>query len=99
MDESLVSLVKTLLARKDVEAAQRWEDIFIKHRPDVASKPYAAQVSIINHFWRVQLGTLPVSTIDERECLLDDANLEDWTRLFDSYVLPTIIQHKLPVMF
>jgi hypothetical protein len=50
----------------------------------------------LNRFWRIELTKVPVNTISERECLIDNIDPLDWLRHFKSQVLPTIIRWKLP---
>lgn len=97
MSRTVAELVKERLERQAPELAQRWEQTYIQSRPDDATLSPDLQIEAVNHFWRVQLGSLPVNTIDERECLVSDASVSDWIRNFEECVIPTIVKHKLPL--
>lgn len=51
----------------------------------------------LNRFWRLQLGRLPINTINERECLSDHSDFNAWLHNFREIVLPTILKYKLPL--
>jgi hypothetical protein len=76
-----------------------------KHSADAAAKMQAHfspsadvpnPVITTNNYLRVQLGMLPCSTVNERECLMDDVTEKDWLRLFNKHVAPTIAAYGLP---
>ena len=96
MKTSLATLIRDLLASRDLAAASRLEATFIAHRPNDENLPYIDQLRAMNYFWRVQLGSLEVCTIEERECLTDDGLLHDYLRNFEECVLPTVLRHQLP---
>lgn len=50
----------------------------------------------LNRYLRMQLGLLPVNTIQERECLMDDVSEKEWIRLFNKHVVQTIVTYGLP---
>lgn len=54
------------------------------------------QIPHLNRYLRIQLGLLPVNTIAERECLMDDVSQKEWLRLFNKHVAPTIVAYGLP---
>lgn len=97
MSKTVAHLVKERIAQQDADLAKKWESTFITCRPQDKSLSRQEQIRAINHFWRVQLGGLPTNTTDERECLVDDASLSDWIRNFDECVVPTIVEHRLPI--
>jgi hypothetical protein len=74
-----------------------------KHSADAATKmaqnfkpnPTNA-LAETNRFLRTQLGMLPCSTTNERECLMDDVTEKEWLRLFNKHVAPTIAAYGLP---
>jgi hypothetical protein len=50
---------------------------------------------LLNRYWNLQL--LCVSqTVEERFCLIDNGSPEDWLRLFETKIVPCLIQHRLP---
>lgn len=97
MSRTVAELVKERLALQAPELAKRWESIYIQSRPNDRELTPSLQIEAVNHFWRVQLGSLDVNTIDERECLVSDATVNDWIRNFEECVIPTIVKHGLPV--
>lgn len=80
--------VRKLIAENDPTLAERFSGVAPVGADD--------QVSRHNRFWRSELGRLPVNTISERECLIDDIDPRDWLRHFRNHVLPTIVRFKLP---
>lgn len=51
---------------------------------------------LINRYWRLQLGSLPINTLDERYCLVDTGEIARWLELFEQKVAPCIVTHNLP---
>lgn len=53
----------------------------------------------INQFWRTTLSSVDLTstnnTIGERFCLIEDGSIDDWLRLFDTQVAPSIIKYGL----
>lgn len=64
------------------------------HHPDESVRRFQ-----INQFWRGALSEIDLkgegSTISTRFCLIEDGTTDDWLRLFDQKVAPTIIQYKI----
>lgn len=56
----------------------------------------ATELFELNRYLRTQLGLLPCSTTNERECLMDNVTEKDWLRLFSKHVAPTIVTYGLP---
>jgi hypothetical protein len=50
----------------------------------------------LNKYFRIQLSKAPVPTLDERECLIDDLQPEQWLKYFRGHVLPTLVRFNLP---
>jgi hypothetical protein len=50
----------------------------------------------LNKYFRVELSKAPVSTLDERECLIDDLEPNQWLKYFRVHVLPTLVRFDLP---
>lgn len=74
-----------------------------KHSTDAANKmaqyftPNPANaLPEVNRYLRTQLGMLPCSTTNERECLMDNVTEKEWLRLFNKHVAPTIVAYGLP---
>ncbi len=89
--DSLVIYTHQQIAAFDTAAADRFR---------AASQGFVGtpiqQIQLLNRYWRRQLTTLNVDTIDAREALLDNITQLEWTRLFKQHVLPLIIDHHLP---
>jgi hypothetical protein len=66
-----------------------------QHAPAHAHNGASPMVHL-NNYLRVQLGMLPCSTVNERECLMDDVTEREWLRLFNKHVAPTIVAYGLP---
>ena len=96
MTKTVAVLVKERLQQHDQALADRWDSVFIQARPWDKENRRQDQIRAINHFWRIQLGSLNDNTLCEREALVDDATFKDWFRLFEEEVLPTIVRHRLP---
>ena len=80
--------VYTSLLQRDKALADRWEQDF---GMNIAHLEVKNQLKAVNAFWRTELGSMNVSTIEARECLLDDMGFEDWCRNFDKVVVPVIL--------
>lgn len=48
----------------------------------------------LNKHFRLELASLPVDTIDERECLISDISEKRWLDYFGDHVARTICKHK-----
>ena len=57
-----------------------------------------AQRFLLNNFWRMQLISIEADTQKERFMLLDTGEIGDWIRCFQEGVLPTLVQHRLPIV-
>ena len=53
---------------------------------------------LLNRFWNIQLlNVTTATTMEERFCLIENGTPEDWLRLFETKIVPCLIQHRLPV--
>lgn len=48
----------------------------------------------LNKHFRVELSTLPVDTIDARECLVNDISEDRWLGYFSDHVVRPITKYK-----
>lgn len=87
--DSVVNQVRDLLADPDVISA--FDATF-----DALPGDAQGEICELNRYWRHQLSMLPVRTISERECLIDDIAPGDWVRHFRDQVLPTVRRFHLP---
>lgn len=51
-------------------------------------------IESLNKHFRLELSALPVDTIDERECLVNDISEKRWLDYFGDHVARTICKHK-----
>ena len=89
---SLVEYIHHQMGGHDPAAADRFKAATLCFANDSTTQ----QIQLLNRYWRRQLSTLNISTIDAREALLDGINEAEWIRLFNRYVLPIILEHGLP---
>lgn len=90
--ERLVSrAIIAALASRNASSAQMFEQMY--QEPNDQS--IGSQIAAANAFWRMQLGMAPVCTTRVRECL-QDCDLEQWLRLFQSEVASVIVELGLP---
>ena len=66
---------------------------FISSAPDTVE---GRDMEQLNNYWRIQLGMLSVTTIDERGYLEDGIPESEWLGNFQRHVLPTIQRYGLP---
>jgi len=88
---TLVDAVSEAIAERDHAAASRFDRVFTKQPADDQDAIIA-----LNQYWRKELTGLSVSTISERECLIDMIEPSDWLRHFRRQVLPLIWRFQLP---
>jgi hypothetical protein len=65
-------------------------DAFVTNNDDL-------QRFLINRALRMVLPMAPVSTMDERYCLVDKGDVGRWFELVESMVVPCMVQHNLPI--
>jgi hypothetical protein len=53
------------------------------------------QLNTLSYFWSIELGSLPVDTISEREYMQTDVDYKTWLKRFKKHVLPTIISTNI----
>lgn len=89
----VVAFVHDCLKAADPVAAERFNASFV-----IRDEDPQGQIRSLNRYWRSQLCKLKTDTFGARESLLDDCSVKEWERLFVNYVLPTVIQHQLPIV-
>jgi hypothetical protein len=92
MTNNIVTAVVDMIASDNAAAATRFTRKF-----QSSASSEKEEIRDLNRFWRTQLAALSTSTISARTCLVDDIEPRDWLRHFKQLVLPTIVQHGLPV--
>ncbi len=88
---NVVASVADAIATHSPAAAMRFTRSFKETSPDSKS-----QICELNRYWRLELNSVPTSTISARTCLIDDIAPQDWLRHFRQLVLPIIINSDLP---
>ncbi len=67
---------------------------FIEYARDRNSE---VQRTLLNRYWNYQIMTVNIESQEERFCLIPNGQIDEWLRLWQSKVLPFVIQHQLPV--
>jgi hypothetical protein len=91
MSNSLVTKVGDLLSNQNAKLG----GIFKSNFKSTAETSEGEQREL-NRYFRVQLSTLRISTLDECECLRDDIAPVYWLKYFETHVLPTLVRFNLP---
>lgn len=89
-----------------VSPVAKVRDMLLERKPalaDVFDKTFQSKAATdereiidLNKYFVYQLGRAPVSTLDERALLRDDAHPSVWLKYFESHVLPTLVRFNLP---
>jgi len=88
---SLSERVREALARSKPELGV----VFTKTFRAPSASDEEQQIEL-NKYLRFQLAKAPVSTLDERGCLIDEISAGQWFDYFESHVLPTLVRFNLP---
>jgi hypothetical protein len=56
------------------------------------------QRSNLNRYWSYQLLSAPAQSQEERYCLIPNGTISDWLGLFQSKIMPFVIEHSLPII-
>jgi len=88
---SLTGKVYNLLEERKPELAENF-----KHGFNGTSSTDEEEVKLLNRYFRAVLATAPVSTVDERGCLMDNLAPDTWLKYFKSHALPTLLRFDLP---
>ena len=95
---SLAETIYNLLAARDAAAAVRF---FTGFGNSIFNRSPQSEVTALNCYWQDQLRSFQynynVNTIPVREWLCPSNAPEVWLNHFERHVLPSIIQHNLPV--
>ncbi len=95
MHVDLVTRVyKLILEANGARIANRFIREF-DHLASHAMKNYGTQAAL-NHYWNIVLGLLNIDTTYAREALINGVSEETWIINFSKYVMPLVIQWKLP---
>lgn len=85
----LVSSVHNLLQKSKPELAD-------KFKSNYNAQDGFSEIISLNQYFRKELLKAPISTLDERECLIDDLSDNQWLMYFETHVLPTLVRFNLP---
>lgn len=88
MTTSLIDRVRKLLSDEKKELGGNFDRTFDPGRGN--------DVVELNKYFRIELGRAPISTLEERECLIDDLDEGVWLRYFEHHILPTLVRFNLP---
>lgn len=95
----LIAAVRTILVNSGLakEVEQSYDSN--KYINDGLHLNPLGQRFLLNRFWNLQLLRIPdCNTVEQRFCLIEDGSPEDWLRLFETKIVPCLIQHRLPVV-
>ncbi len=94
-DVDLVKIIRDMLIKVGQLPKVHLYDNSVKikeasiRRPDV-------QRFILNDYWNIQIMSVDTDSIDVRYCLVGRGDYKTWLELFESKVLPFIMEHNLP---
>lgn len=93
----LVQEITSILIKHSHPTPTDWHS---KVNPDVYTQSdEGIRRFLINQFWRNALGKVDLytenNTMGERFCLVEDGSIDDWLRLFDTQVAPSIIKYRV----
>ncbi len=84
--------IYTALAGLDVSCAWR----FVQTYCEPKSNNINDHIRAANCYWREQLHSAMVNTMDVRADLIDQVDMHDWLRLFAVKVAPVVVSLDLP---
>lgn len=95
--QNLVSEITGVLIKHDHPNPMGWHT---KVHPDAFNhEDIKIRRFQINQFWRTALSRVDLSsennTMGERFCLIEDGSINDWLRLFDTEIAPSIIKYQI----
>lgn len=93
LPQSKAEIIYREIAHYSMECADRFR---IHYLNSIFTDTTESEIVLINRFWRLQLARLNVPTYEERMCLADNGDFNLWLVQFRRYILPTIIEHRLP---
>ena len=67
---------------------------WVVHSPILHTEGVGRDITKVNRFFRLTLGSLPVNTIDAREALYETHDVAAWLNDFECYVLPLLIKYN-----
>ena len=92
MSATLNDKIATVFRHYSPEFEHAWQI----HSPIKESQGLFKDIMAVNNYLRIQLGLLDADTTEERQCLANDVNLDEWIDNFEDVVAPTIVRYQLP---
>lgn len=78
------------LLAKSPFAARLFDRTF--HHPLREAKPASRLlINDLNQYWRLQLGSLTIDTVNARSALIDTDDFQQWFELFEQFALPVAV--------
>jgi hypothetical protein len=94
---NLIVEVSAALQKRGHARPHDWEaylDPAVHQTTDLSQQRF-----FINRAWRQIIGTVKDEpTMDQRYCLIDDGNIDDWLKIFNAGLVSWITQRALPVV-
>ena len=82
-----------MLTEADPDLAKK----FIKRfRLVIGQSDEVEQMKALSYFWSIELGMLPILTVEQREYLEPDVTGKLWLQRFKKHILPIVVANKLP---
>lgn len=92
-DRDLVMETVELLKSKNITPEKLLEFTTNHHIVEAQNKIPEVQRYLLNRYWALQLMQASRVSIDERYCLIPNGSLDDWKRLFETKVLPFVVNY------
>lgn len=95
-ENCLATKVRTILMESGL--GQRVAQFYDTHPyiQNAYGKPPAAQRSLLNRYWDIQLKSADKVSIDQSFCLIPNGEDSDWLRLFRNTIIPFALDNNLP---
>ena len=84
--DNLVTKVASMIRGVSPDHAKDFENNF---------KGKDGSIEELNKHFRIELSSLPVDTIDARECLINDISEQTWLGYFGNHVVRPITKYKV----
>lgn len=94
---SITETVYDIIASHDAHLASRFQ---VSLRLSPLYSPVRNELCVLNSYWHDQLSALQynlgINTLQIREQLNPSMDVQSWVNVFHRYVLPLILQYKIP---
>lgn len=93
---NLVYVITNMIAKAGHPDPTAWQQTL--HPDAFITTDQSVQRFLINRCWRPLIGIVQgEDTLNIRYCLVEQGEIHDYIRLFETGVLPCIIKHSLPI--